>query len=102
MFGRDSFVLERRRVVAHVHADHKWNEVGGILLATLYTGTGGRVHEELEEPHCWLHRWANGTRPSVKVDFVTNRVGRYCPAHRLTAADAAVSFFIFNLLQKFE
>ena len=40
--------------------------VGGILLATLYTGTGGWVHEELLEPHCWLRRWTNGMRPSVK------------------------------------
>ena len=53
-------------MVAHVHADHE-KEDGVSLLATLYTGTGGRVHEELTEPHCRLRRWANGLRPSVKL-----------------------------------
>ena len=49
-----------------MHADHE-KEDGVSLLATLYTGTGGRVHEELTEPHCRLRRWANGLRPSVKL-----------------------------------
>ena len=44
MFGRDSFVLERRRVVAHGHAvDHtavNGMKVGGLLLATLYYRDG--------------------------------------------------------------
>ena len=60
-------------MVAHVHADHE-KEDGVSLLATLYTGTGGRVHEELKEPHCWLHRWANRSRPSVRLTSLPTKL----------------------------
>ena len=33
-----------------------------------------RLHEELKEPHCWLHRRANRSRPSVRLTSLPTKL----------------------------